>query len=366
MPKRKILKDFLLDEISPVDRPAQSTALATILKRDDGRTGMAATIAKEFCKRHTGALTFADALTTNRVNDALWPMTDALSTSIRNIVDNGEMDAAARANAIATNIDAFAAKMRELTTEGEDPLIKFATDLIAGTIGDTPDEDITMPSTSTKDLEKKVTDLTTQLADALAVSKLNDAEKTFAEAMDDKAKKAFTALSADERKAQMDLTKRDDETLVVDGNTVSKNAVGDSVFAVLKSQQAQIDAQKTAVEKAQRDAETAVLTKRASDEFGHLPCKAEELAPVLKAVEGMPEAVRTTAEAILKAAEGMAAKAFDTTGHRGSLTPEGATAIEKLDSLAKNHAEEHNLGYEISYAAVIEKHVDLYEQAINQ
>ena len=366
-PKRKILKDFVLDEISGVDRPAQVTATMSIIKRREAAPAAeenpALAIVKAFCtKNEDNAQTFSEVLMADRVHEAIWPMNSALSTTIRSIIADSALDSTAKKAAMVTAIDEFSASMQSVVTKGSDPLTKFAMNLVAGNIAHTPtdDEDTTM----SKELEKKIDDLTLKLAAAELIAKLSDGEKAFMVDMDDKAKKAFNALSADERKEQMDLRKRNDETIVIDGATISKAAVGDTMFTVLKAQQAQIDASVAGIAKANREAEMAILAKRAGDEFSHLPGTAAEVAEVLKAVQGMPEAIRGTAESILKSAEEMAGKGFTKQGHQHAGSAIGATATEKLDTLAKAHAKEHNLGYEAAYTAVIEQNDDLYSQTV--
>ena len=141
MPKRKILKDFDLDEISGVDRPAQPTATMSIIKRraDEANDKLAAAviIAKAVCAKGVhGARAFADALVMNRVNDAMWPMTDALRNTLANVADDDELDPAAKQVAMSEAIDAFAAALSAITTGDIDPLTKFAENLLAVDLAD--------------------------------------------------------------------------------------------------------------------------------------------------------------------------------------------------------------------------------------
>ncbi len=363
--KRKILKDFELTEISGVDRPAQPTATMSIIKRrEDDPADVTTEIVKAYClKSHENARTFAEVLLADRVNDAVWPMTHALSSAIRSIIEDSELTE--KGAAISQAVMDFGAKMRSVVDDAESPLTKFAMNLIAGEIGDNTGEGDTMPKSTETELQKKFDDATAALAAMTIISKLNDDEKAFMEGMDDKARKAFTALTSDERKGKMDLAKRDDETLVVDGNTISKSVVGDSMFAVIKSQQAQITTQADKVEKAQQAAVTATMTKRADAELGHLPGTSEEKAEVLKLLAGASEEVRTTAEAIFKSADEMAGKAFGKQGHTTGQSAISGTAVEKLDTLAKAHATENKVDYATAYSAVIEKNEDLYLQTLN-
>ena len=163
----------------------------------------------------------------------------------------------------------------------------------------------------------------------------------------------------------MDLKKANEETIVVAGETILKSVVGPSMFAVIKSQQADLIAQKADVAKARDETAMAVFTKRAGDDFAHLAGTPTELADVLKAFATMPEAVQKTAEAVFKSAEELAKQAFVVTGMRKGFGSEGS-ATEQLDTLAKAHSETHKVDYAVAYSAVIEKRTDLYELSLSE
>lgn len=290
MPKRMILKDFELTEISSVDRPAQTTALATIMKRKDGEA--------PFDKQ-------------------------ALTALIKQLI------------------------AQPLTKEAAMPATKEAEKIVA--------------------LELKVTKLSGDLTAALKLSDFSDEERSFAKAMDNAdSKKEFEGMTPEERKAKMKLAKADDESIVVSGATISKSVVGDGVFLVLKAQQNQLDAQKVILAKAQDDAETALLTKRATDDFGSVPGTALELATLLKAAKAMPEAAQVTLETIMKASNATQARVAVTHGTSFGKNAADTDAHTELDTLAKAHAKDNDVNYASAYAAVIEKRADLYERVINE
>lgn len=366
-PKRKILKDFELTEISGVDKPAQPTALMTIMKNNAPTAEHATvTLAKHYCSKGVAnAKTFSRALITSKISDQLWPMTDALSTSIRSIVDSdmaeGEIPAA-----ISESISSFSSRLLTELADVTNPLTKCVTNLLTKP----EDDQMPKPTLTIEELTKKVATLTTDLTAAIELAKFNDAEKAFMTGMSDDDTSAFKALDASERKAKMDLAKSADETIVVAGEVISKNVVGSGMFAVIKSQQAELGLQNVKIAKAEEAAELITFEKRAVTEFSHVPGEANEIAAVLKALKGSPEAVRNTVDAIFKAAETMAVKAFSkvgsTTTKSGVILPEGTSAEEQLDTLAKAYSKDHKVDYSTGYAAVIELNTHLYEEALGQ
>ena len=361
--KRKILKDFELTEISGVDNPAQPTALMTIMKsKASAKEHPILTLAKHYCTKNIdNAKTFVGALIETKVSNELWPMTDALTTSIRSILASDMADAEKPA-AISASITQFSARIMSEIEDVTNPLKKCITELLTKT----EDDPMPAPEITVEELSKQVATLTKKLSDAEVLAKLSDGEKKFMDGMSDDASKAFKGLSSDERKAKMNLAKSEDETIIVAGETVSKNVVGASMFAVIKSQQTDIAMQKVEIAKAKEKAEVAEFTKRATADFSHIPGKADEIAAVLKAVAGSSEAVIKTVDEIFKSAEEMALKAFGKQGHGNGSTALAGTAIEKLETLAKAHATEHNVDYNTAYSTVIEKNEDLYTQTLNE
>lgn len=215
-------------------------------------------------------------------------------------------------------------------------------------------------------LKSQLADMTKKLETAELIAKMSDEEKEFMKEMDDAKKAGFMGMKPEERAAAMKVKKSLDETLVVEGVTISKSAVGDGMFAVMKAQAKRLDDQAADIAKARDAAELATFTKRANDDFGHLVGTDVEKAAVLRHMATATEEVQKTFGAILKSAEDMIKKGFDTKGHsNGRVTVEGSAA-EQLDTLAKAHAKENEMEYAAAYVAVIEKRSDLYELALKE
>lgn len=164
-------------------------------------------------------------------------------------------------------------------------------------------------------VQKKLDDAVAERDAAIAKSKMSDAERAYMDdEKDEKKKKKFLDMNADERKQFISKRNEGDETIEVGGRTIRKSIVGEDTFAVFKAQQDQINASKLDVEKARGEARTTRLEKRASDEFPHVKGKSNEIAKVLGHMESAPEDVRKVFDEIMKSAEEMAQGAFTSLG----------------------------------------------------
>jgi hypothetical protein len=110
-----------LDELSGVDRPAQSDALAVIMKRHDGADQAAeiySDIAKYVCA-DDGAHTFVEVLAENKFSEQIWPFTDALSQSIRSIVGDRGLSNADREAKITKELEMIELKVQHEKSKKE-------------------------------------------------------------------------------------------------------------------------------------------------------------------------------------------------------------------------------------------------------
>lgn len=229
-------------------------------------------------------------------------------------------------------------------------------------------------------LNEQVADLTKQLGEiAVLKSKLSDAEMKAAMTDEEKEhfnglpeaeKKSFMAMDPEARKKSVKKRAIDDESLTIDGTVIKKSAVGADMFAVVKSQQAALVAQREEVLKAAALVEMSELKKRADDEYKHLPGTVEAKAAILKSAKSMPAEASAALEAILKAAEKMAAEGYVVKGASGGkggrVGDVNKSAAEELESLAKEAAKDGKITYEKAYAQVIEKRADLYTKFLSE
>jgi len=211
-----------------------------------------------------------------------------------------------------------------------------------------------------EDLQKQVADLTktleatsnentavaAKLADAEALASMTDVEKAHYASLEGDAKVAFGKLSATERKAVIVKAAEKDETIEIDGRTISKSKVGDDNFAVFKALQAETEKNRkeAADERARR--EMAEFSKRAEDELKELPGEAVAKAKVLKAMSGMDEADREVLETMLKAGSKAMKMAFEKLGHAARKDANGdpmafekrVSEIASRDKIGKSEA----------------------------
>jgi hypothetical protein len=182
------------------------------------------------------------------------------------------------------------------------------------------------------------TELQATVADLAKKATLSDETRAHFEELSkgDKAK-AQAFLDKDEagRKAEVALAKVGDETFsTADGAVISKRAVGDAAFAVMKSQEARLQTQAADLAKAQEATAMATFTKRATSDYSHLAGSVEERAAILKHLSTASPEVQKAADALLKAAEGAAKFAFEKAGSGGGATPEARDGEGEIQKIA--------------------------------
>lgn len=178
------------------------------------------------------------------------------------------------------------------------------------------------------------------------------------------AAEAWLAKSSEDRQAELKKAQDDDEVLKTEHGVIRKSEVGDSVYAVLKGQQAEIEkqAKDAALEKSKR--EEAEFAKKAEERYPALPGSPVEKGRVLKALEGVSEEVRKTAEGMLGAANKTVAPNLREVGTTYKSEDEGGEATDALEKLAEEYATKHDITKARAYAKVLEtpKGAELYEQ----
>lgn len=377
MPKRRIMEDFQITEISGVDRPAQAHAKMTIMKRQDP-------LVTEIVKRQIteGAKTFGQLIDEReeqqrrwKAQEELWPLFDTLRDSVNSITADGKLDAASKEEKLTQSTTEFVAAVREKFPDVEAELTKLLTadanvgDHIAKKENQMADElkKVADLETQVADLTKKLEASTANTAELTLKASMSDIEKNYYEGLDDAAKKSFTALSAEDRLKKAKLAKAEkeagDEMLkTADGVEIRKSVVGEASFAILKSQEARIAKQDEDLKKANEATAMVEFTKRAETEVAHLPGEAIAKAQVFKAVSVLPEDVRKTLDAMLKAGDAAIKMAFDKVGGRGGEvvpnSPEDQVN-KKAEELRKADA---TLTQAQAIAKVYNDHPELYDQ----
>ena len=416
MPKRNVMEEFSLHEISAVDRPAQVPARVAILKRDDADTSVAGAIAKVWTDPANGAVGFASVLEESmdsrrycEVMEAAGPTINALDTTLRSIVADKNYPSTQKQTLLRNAVEEFMAAVRVRWPDIEQALNKaFTPDGDADTQGESE-----MEKAARTELEKKLKALTDDIgkldkskdaakvleltekaaamkaeldadtqkslqaeADALKaanadleiISKMTDAEKAYhAELKDEDEKKKFRAASAEDRKKVMTAKAASDETVVVAGHTVRKSAVGADTFAIMKAQAEEIEKNKADIAKERELRVNSELTKRADTELAHFGGTVVEKVDVLKAIDTMPEAAKKSLTEMLKAGEKAIAAGFELIGNRGGDAPvrkreeKGETAKGKFETAVDKTAAEYKLTKTQAMSKVRKDQPDLYK-----
>ena len=372
--KRKILKDFKMTEISCVDKPAQPSALATIMKSTSAPTNpvvdqlaqsvLSDAIVKGEINQTDFSSMFKEKMVTRQLDQQLWPALTTLETTIFAIVGSDEIDATAKKSSIAQSLADFSNTVVSLT----DPVVlksagDILTDVAKSFVTINPNksnEGVAMPTEIEKKLQGEVDTLKAELAKSVTLAKMSDDEKAHMATLSGDDIEKFLGMSDTERAEAVTISKKADESLNVDGNVILKSTVGDAAFMVMKAQQTRLDLQQAEIKKAQDAAQIATLRKRADDEFGALTGTTDEKANLLKFAETMPEDVRKTFDSIMKSAQDTLNKAFGTQGVNGGGADD--TVEKQIETLTKNYQAENSVDYMTAYAAVLEQNPSLYEQ----
>jgi len=329
-------------------------------------------IAKRWIDPAEGAKPFSEFLEASlestryyEVMEEAGPVINALDNSLRSIAGDPNMDGAAKQTAMRESVEAFMTKIRETMPKIEEEIADVITDLgKRSKAGDPAGDHVSKGKDSNMTDEiKKVADLEKQVAALVAtldtVMKMSKEEREHLDDLDDDDKEEFLRMSPADRKAKMKKRAEDDPVVYksADGTEFRKSH-GDVLVSLAKRAD---EAEKLA--KAERDArEISELTKRASDEFGHLPGTPVAKAQVLKAMNTMDEEVKKSLEAILTTAEKLAKNGFGMIGTlpgnaAGAETPEG-----QLQKRAEEIKKAENISIEKAYAKACQENPDLYAQ----
>ncbi len=374
MPKKNIMREFVIGEISAVDRPAQKHAKMTIMKRDEIDKNSEAII-KYYVHGDAKAKTFNDAFEISEQNKRLWevrteinPLLDALNESIHSTLADKNVSFSSKAALIETSVNDFLSTLREKMPDVEDEITKFIVDSIDNCQKVNKKESEMTDKPTIEDLTKSLDEVKSALEKAEAslkesevLAKMSDAEKKYMDKMSDDEKAAWMKMSAEDRKSKIDGVKKNDETLEVAGKTIAKSDVGEVAFAVFKAQADEMAEVRKAAEKDREDASVSRLAKRASDEMPGITGTDDEKAAVLKAVEAVTdEAVRKSLEAIIKVANAVGEGALDTIGKNGGDVTKSID--EKIEAAAVEIAKRDNISKSAAIAKAWVENPDLYKE----
>jgi hypothetical protein len=405
MAKRFIIKDMKVNEVSSVDRPAQSGATAVIMKRG------------ELPEMELAKMTFEQTLRGNMLSEQV---RDAFYKTFNNLYTGKDAFRKALADEIAAGGDgtkaseAFkqwfgtlvdqalgAAKALDvgqiadlektitkaatdwLDSQETDMLIKTRAELEAAinkakgegdnvTVGtvtaihkaaaDLKAEDI-LPaegplSKAAKPKVEEDEDMKAMKAKMARMEKRDalstDLRKHYDTLSDDAARDAFLAKDASAQQTELAKAAGDDPVVytTLDGIDIRKSA-GDAVVNALKS--ADSARREVAVEKAQRV--NLELEKRAETELGKLGGTMIGKKALLKAVDAIEdESLRKAAQEVIASATEIAGKGdiFEKRGSGRAVTLEKGSAESKLEKMAQDRAKDKSISFEKAYTEVLD------------
>lgn len=146
--------------------------------------------------------------------------------------------------------------------------------------------------------------------------------------LDDVNKSAFIDMQDDARDALVSVAKSKDESLVVDGETILKSKVGESVFKQLKNMQAEINKSK--------EAEKVAKAKSIADEtLKHLPGEVSEKTAVILALQSLPTEQYEAAMKMLKVGDSSLESRFE------PVAPVHKKAGKTFDELVTDYMTTH-------------------------
>lgn len=136
---RRIMREFVLKEISGVDRPAQEPALVLLIKRftegkpdvdAQGMTLAKQAIAKDWIDPAKGARSFPDVLAQTMNDDAfyermkvVYPLVSALDTSVRSVIGDTKLDRDTKLNMLRDAFVTFMATVWDKVPDGAAPVV---------------------------------------------------------------------------------------------------------------------------------------------------------------------------------------------------------------------------------------------------
>lgn len=346
MARKNIMKEFIIDEISVVDKPAQGGARMLLMKRADPITDEDLDDGGDYAYTPD-----PKDVTKNRLR---------LTKSVGGKPDKSLVDVA------ITELDALfcgdtissedrvgiVSKLKKAWLDANPDKTENELPTVLKNFNNKGDNNMTLEELK-KQHDAEMAKKDAELKKAKTLAELNDAEKAHYGKLDDKAKDEFLSKTAEQRKAIVDDIAKGDPVVYKSADGVEyRKSDGEKVIALAKKAD---DAEKIA--KAEKEArETNDLKKRANESFKNLPGTEDEKAALLKSIEAISdEKVREAVLKSVKAGDTAISAAFVRKGASNSGADDAQTeASVKLDTLAKKYATDNKISFAKAYDAVIQ------------
>lgn len=336
------------------------------------KLGVGEIVAKFFVDPSMGAMSFDDVIQASVEEDRYYEVMrevgsaiSALEQSLRSIAADQAIDSAQKQLMIRDSVESFMAAIRtkwpdveEALASTPDSAVGSAAGLAVPTTKGDSDMDVkaleTQVASLTKQLElatkaskdakvaidlqkqvedmnAKMTTMTADIAGLTAKASMTDAEKAHCANMSDAEKADFMSMSADDRKKAMAKVAADDETVTIEGQVVSKKAVGPTQFEIIKRQAAKIAANEAEIAKERTAREDSEYTKRADGELAHLPGETVAKVKVLRLIDKADAETKDTLTKMLIAGDKAISAAYGKLGATGGDVQKGGDpkAFEK-------------------------------------
>lgn len=375
--KKRRMTKICINELSAVDKPAQTPATAIIMKRANFDKGAITDLVME-------EITASDLSYEVEIfgNDVYLTARDKQGqcfslhkdfqghyfiSASENTMRVNDIDEDAL-NAVITEAINNAAAMISKTAPKEAKVFGKKQDFInAASCGHTAMED-NMSDNKTgatvEALTKQVQDLEIQLATASAMAAMSDIEKSHYATLDDSSKAEFVKMDSGARATAIEKA-ADANPVVYTSNDGTQFMKSDSPSIVAMAKRA--DALEDKLKKSEEEREAQAFAKRAETELDNMPGTVEVRAALIKAVDGIEnEDVRSDVFKCITAKNAEMGSAFKTVG-RGfvkGFDDETQSAEQELEALAKKHAADKGVSYLEAYDAVASANPELFTKAV--
>jgi hypothetical protein len=322
------------------------------------KLGVGDFFAKFYADPTMGAMTFDEVIQHCMDEDKYYEVMrevgssiSALEQSLRSIAADQAIDSAQKQNMIRDSVESFMAAIRTRWPDVEEALASAPENMSGSMAGQVVPATKGVSDMDARELEAQVATLTKQLelatkaskdgklaidlqksvdeanaklakateelAEATAKAGMSDEEKAHLATLSGGDKMAFMTASSDERKKMMSKSAEGDETITVEGQTVSKRAVGEAQFEIIKRQAAKIVANEAAIAKERTAREDAEYTKRADTDLSHLPGETVMKVKVLRHLDKADADVKETLTKMLEAGDKAITAAYGKLGVKG-------------------------------------------------
>lgn len=376
--KRKMIMTKLT-AVALTQRGANPEAHVTFFKSDKSVTSVEKrTVLASMEALHTHAIVIDDYAKLNKGGSTSWAGGEQHQHSHDFVInDDGSVEIGANEG----HLHFIEKSVEEITKSGLSDeqiadlglVVKFQKDESTankgGNLSATEDNTMTDAEIAAKKAEDDLTLLKNQLALAILMGSMNDAQKAHHAKLDEAGQTEFVAKSVEERQAIVDtaIELAKSENAVVykseDGTEFFKN---DDVRLVDMAKKADIQTAKLA--KAQEATANLEVTKRATDLFKHMTGDVATHTALLKAVDTIEDAevLKSVMAVLAKSDAGIAALGQEH-GHQHTAVVKGdsAAANAKLEGLAKAHsAANPGVNAFDAYGIVADLNPDLYAIAV--